>query len=190
MTFNDETPDEATLPATSGKNVPAENVEVQELPFSRDSSKIGSTPKVQPIIVKGGESTSQAAQQPSAPPPVNVVSGTDATLPAVMPTNFELPKPAPGTIRISQGVSQGLLIKKVQPLYPPIAKQMHRYGSVQLLATIDKSGDTTKVQVLNGDPMLARSAVDAVKQWKYRPYLLNGQPVEIETQINVMFTGQ
>ncbi|HET8826285.1 MAG TPA: energy transducer TonB, partial [Terriglobales bacterium] len=62
-------------------------------------------------------------------------------------------------------------------------------GSVQLLATIDKSGNTTKVQVLNGDPMLSRSAVDAVKQWKYRPYLLNGSPVEIETQITVVFNG-
>lgn len=71
-----------------------------------------------------------------------------------------------------------------------MAQQFHRQGSVQLLATINKSGDTSKVQILSGDPMLSRAAVDAVKQWKYRPYLLNGQPVEIETQITVVFNGQ
>jgi protein TonB len=71
-----------------------------------------------------------------------------------------------------------------------MARALHRQGSVQLLATIDKLGNTTKVQVLNGDAMLSRSAVDAVKQWKYRPYLLNGLPVEIETQITVVFNGE
>lgn len=187
MNFNEEMPPESSAPAGSAKSIPTDSIEVEELPLARDS-KLNGSPKVQPIIVKNG-SAAKPAQQPSAPP-VNLVAESESTLPSVTPTNFELPKAAPGTIRISQGVSQGLLVKKVQPVYPSIARQLHRQGSVQLLATIDKSGNTTKVQVLTGDPMLARSASDAVKQWKYRPYLLNGSPVEIETQITVIFNGE
>ena len=187
MNFNEEVPPESSLPATSPKRVAPDSIEVEELPVSRDP-KLNATPKVQPIVVKSGTAVTQSSQQPSAPP-VNLISENSSALPSVTPTNFELPKPAPGTIRISQGVSQGLLIKKVQPVYSAIAQQLHRHGSVQLLATIDKSGNTTKLQILSGDPMLSRSAVDAVKQWKYRPYLLNGSPVEIETQITVVFAG-
>lgn len=187
MNFNEDIPQESSMPATSAKSAPSEDIEVQELPMSRDS-KLNPTPKVQPIVVKSGAAVSKSTSVMA--PPINLVPGADTTLPSVTPTNFELPKPAPGTIRISQGVSQGLLIKKVQPVYPPMAQQFHRQGSVQLLATINKSGDTSKVQILSGDPMLSRAAVDAVKQWKYRPYLLNGQPVEIETQITVVFNGQ
>jgi len=187
MNFNEEVPPESSLPATSAKRVAPDSIEVEELPVSRDP-KLNATPKVQPIVVKSGTAVTQSSQQPSAPP-LNLISENSSALPSVTPTNFELPKPAPGTIRISQGVSQGLLIKKVQPVYSAIAQQLHRHGSVQLLATIDKSGNTTKLQILSGDPMLSRSAVDAVKQWKYRPYLLNGSPVEIETQITVVFAG-
>ena len=187
MNFNEDIAPESSAPAVSAKSVPTDSIEVQELPLARDA-KLNSTPKVQPILVKSGDASTKGSQQPAAPP-VNLVAENDSALPSVTPTNFELPKPAPGTIRISQGVSQGLLVKKVQPLYPSIARQLRLHGSVQLLATIDKSGNTTKVQLLSGDPMLARSATDAVKQWKYRPYLLNGSPVEIETQITVVFNG-
>ena len=187
MNFNEDTPPESSVPATSAKSSPSQNIELQELPLSRDA-KVNAAPKVQPIVVKNGIAAPHDAQQPSAPP-VNLISEANHALPSVTPTNFELPKAAPGTIRISQGVSQGLLIKKVQPRYPDIARQLRRQGTVQLLATIDKYGETTKVQVLTGDPMLARAAVEAVKQWEYRPYLLNGQPVEIETQITVLFNG-
>lgn len=188
MNFNEDIAPESSAPAVSAKSVPTDSIEVQELPLARDA-KPNSTPKVQPILVKSGDASTKGAQQPTAPP-VNLVAENDSALPSVTPTNFELPKPAPGTVRISQGVSQGLLVKKVQPLYPSIARQLRLHGSVQLLATIDKSGNTTKVQILSGDPMLARSATDAVRQWKYRPYLLNGSPVEIETQITVVFNGE
>jgi periplasmic protein TonB len=166
-----------------------ESIEVQELPISRDAGKITVTPKVEPIVVRNtpaGEKTT-----PVAPPPVAVVAdGAGAKLPELTPVNIELPKPAPGTVRISQGVSQGLLLRKVQPAYPPIAKQFGREGAVQLLATINKNGEIKKVQVLDGDALLAKAAVDAVRQWEYRPYLLNGQPVEIETQITIVFRAK
>jgi protein TonB len=94
---------------------------------------------------------------------------------------------APETLKISQGVTQGLLIKRVPPSYPPTAKQMHIQGTVQLEASIGKNGNVTNVKALSGDPLLAHSAIDAVKQWKYKPYTLNNEPVEIQTQITVNF---
>jgi protein TonB len=91
-------------------------------------------------------------------------------------------------MKVSQGVSQGLLIKKVAPVYPARAMQAHMQGAVLLLATISKDGDITAVKLLKGEPVLARAAMDAVKQWKYRPYLLDSLPMEIQTQITVNFT--
>ena len=179
-------------PATSHKSASPETIEVQELPLSRDSSKSTSAPKPapQPLLVRNDSGKPKAGQP--APPPVNIadLENTNATLPNLVPENVALPKPAPGVVRISQGVSQGLLIKKVAPIYPRMAQQFQREGTVQLLATIDKHGAISKIQVLSGDTLFAKSAVDAVRQWQYRPYLLNGQPVEIETQITVAFKVQ
>lgn len=97
------------------------------------------------------------------------------------------PKPILQTLNISQGVSQGLLIKKVQPIYPQNALAMHVEGAVELLATVSKTGSISAVKVLKGDSLLARAASDAVRQWKYKPYQLNGEPVEIQTQITINF---
>jgi protein TonB len=97
------------------------------------------------------------------------------------------PTPVLQTMNVSQGLSQGLILKKTQPTYPSIALQMRIEGSVDLLATISKTGSITAVKILHGDPQLARAALEAVKQWKYKPYLLNGEPVEIQTQITVNF---
>ena len=90
-------------------------------------------------------------------------------------------------MNISQGVSQGLLIKKAQPQYPRNALSMHVEGAVQLMATVSATGNITAVKVLSGDGLLTKAAIDAVKQWKYKPYRLNGEPVEIQTQITVNF---
>jgi protein TonB len=91
------------------------------------------------------------------------------------------------TMKVSQGVSQGLLVKKVQPIYPKNALFMHVEGAVELVATISKAGDITHVTALKGDGQLAKAAIDAVKQWKYKPYLLNGEPVEIQTEMTINF---
>ena len=105
----------------------------------------------------------------------NLTRGTGVTRPVLQ------------TLNVSQGVSQGLLIKKPHPTYPPNSLRMHIEGSVQLLATISKEGNISAVKVLSGDANLARAAAEAVKQWKYKPYLLNGEPVEIQTQVTVNF---
>lgn len=102
------------------------------------------------------------------------------------------PKPpaniAPRSVRLSIGVSEGLLIHKVTPVYPPLARQSRVQGQVLLQATIGRDGTIQNLQVVNGHPLLVGSALDAVKQWRYRPYLLNNEPVEVETQITVNFT--
>ena len=102
---------------------------------------------------------------------------------------WPMPKAAtPQRVRVSQGVSQGLLIHKVQPAYPPLARQARIQGTVVLQALIGKDGAIQNLHVVSGHPMLTGAALDAVKQWRYKPYYLNGEPVEVETTINVNFT--
>lgn len=91
-------------------------------------------------------------------------------------------------VRVSSGVTTGLLIKKVNPVYPPEARSAYIQGTVVLRAEISKTGDITDLELLDGPIELAGSAVDAVRQWKYRPYLLLGDPVTVETQITVNYT--
>src|SRR5271166_6394653 len=95
---------------------------------------------------------------------------------------------APTRVRVSSGVSSGLLIRRVNPTYPPLARQARIQGVVILQAQISKDGSIENLQLISGHPMLAPAAIEAVKQWKYKPYLLNGEPVEVDTQVQVNFT--
>ena len=90
-------------------------------------------------------------------------------------------------VRISQGVIKGLLTYRIEPSYPAVAREARIHGGVVLTALIDKDGNIENLQVVSGHPMLAPAAINAVKQWRYKPYLLNGQPVEVETTITVNF---
>jgi protein TonB len=83
--------------------------------------------------------------------------------------------------------ANGLLIKKVQPDYPLEAKLVRLEGLVVLRAVIDTSGEVSEVNAISGPPLLESAAVDAVKQWHYRPYSVNGKPVDVETTIEVTF---
>jgi len=94
---------------------------------------------------------------------------------------------SPQRVRVSQKASTGLLIRKVSPNYPEIARQARVQGSVVLQAVIDKNGNVVDLTLVSGHPILAPAAIKAVKQWKYKPYLLNGQAVKVETQIVVNF---
>jgi protein TonB len=82
---------------------------------------------------------------------------------------------------------EGNLIHRVEPTYPSIAKQARIQGSVLLRATIGKDGSIENLHLLSGHSMLAQAAMEAVRQWRYRPYVLNGEPVEVETQVTVKF---
>jgi protein TonB len=132
-----------------------------------------------------------AAEEPAQPPALASLGAasntTDQAISGIMTTTaVNLPQPTQ-KLKVSQGVSQGLLIKSVQPVYPQQARQMHVQGAVEILASIGKDGSITTVKLISGDSVLAHAAIDAVKQWKYKPYYLNDQPVEIQTQITVKF---
>jgi periplasmic protein TonB len=94
----------------------------------------------------------------------------------------------PKKITISGGVAVGMLLQKTTPIYPPIAKAARVSGTVILQATISKSGTIENLRVISGPAMLQQAALDAVRTWRYRPYLLNGEPVEVDTTINVIFS--
>jgi protein TonB len=100
-----------------------------------------------------------------------------------------VPKVAtPQRVRVSAGVTSGLLVKRIQPNYPPLARQARIQGTVVLHAVISKEGAIENLTLVSGHPMLAPAAIDAVKQWRYKPYLLNGEPVEVDTEVQVNFT--
>jgi protein TonB len=94
---------------------------------------------------------------------------------------------APNSLSISWGVMAGYLLTKTLPQYPAIARATHIQGVVVLQATISKRGSIENLKVISGHPMLQQAAMDAVRSWRYKPYLLNGEPVEVETTINVVF---
>ena len=145
----------------------------------------------------------QMIKEDEAPPPVMSAAGVVGGVPGGVPggsmggviggiissTPVAVPKVAtPQRVRVSQGVTQGLLIRKIQPAYPPLARQARIQGSVLLQAEISKDGTIQNLRLISGHPMLAPAAIEAVKQWRYKPYILNGEPVEVETQITVNFT--
>ncbi len=94
---------------------------------------------------------------------------------------------APDRVKVASGVTTGLLIKKVNPSYPEDARAAHIEGTVVLRAQISKTGDITDLELVDGPIELAGSAVAAVRQWKYKPYLLMGQPVSVDTEIQVNY---
>jgi protein TonB len=97
-------------------------------------------------------------------------------------------QPQAGPVRVSPGVEEGYLIRKTMPVYPPIAIVSRTQGTVVLAATISKGGTIENLRVVSGSPMLQQSALDAVSSWRYKPYVLDGEPVEVETTVNVVFT--
>jgi protein TonB len=149
----------------------------------------------------------QMIKEEEAPPPMPVSGGVVGGVPGGIPGGQlggviggivnatsslnAVPKfipVAPQRVRISQGVTKGLLIHRVEPTYPPLAKAARVQGDVVLKAIINRNGDIQDLQLVSGHPMLVPAAIAAVKMWRYKPYLLNGQPVEVETTVTVIFS--
>ncbi len=139
-----------------------------------------------------------AKDEPAAP---NGAVGVAGTVPGGTPggppssvinvvKDLSAAQPRAGTqkVSVSSGVAQGLLVHRVAPQYPPQAKSARLQGTVVLQAVIGKDGSVHSVRALKGNPVLAQAAMDAVKQWRYRPYALNGEPVEADTEISVTFS--
>ncbi len=103
-------------------------------------------------------------------------------------TRTEPPKPPPGPIRVSQGVQMAKLVKQVIPVYPQLAKITRTSGVVRLVGIIGKDGTIRNLQLISGHPLLAKAAIEAVRQWVYQPTLLSGEPVEVICPIDVNFT--
>lgn len=140
-------------------------------------------------------------KEEEAPPPMasGVVGGVPGGIPGgqlngviggiISSTSTPPPVAAiPKRIRVSQGVIQGQCIRRVEPVYPKIALSARVQGNVLLRAIIGKTGEVTQLEVVSGHPILVPAALDAVRQWRFRPYLLNGEPVEVETNITVTFS--
>ncbi len=199
-------PSSATQPSVSKATtaVPSGN---PGLSTSADNSpviRIAANPEAEakksdsaPLVVKSTATRTRAQAQaqdkdqesaPALPTPPALTAASDSKVNGLMDSvSSNVAKPALATLRVSQGVSQGLLIKRVTPRYPQAALAVHAQGEVQIEATITKDGNVTNPKVLRGDPVLAQAAVEAVRQWRYKPYYLDGAPVEIQTQITITF---
>jgi periplasmic protein TonB len=126
-------------------------------------------------------------------PGVSYSTGPTATsdsMKALLASNRNAPirvEPRREPIRISS-LSEGALLRRVQPIYPPPARNARIQGPVVMVALIDTDGRIVKLRLVSGNPLLVEAAMNAVKQWRYRPYILNSQPIEVETQITVVFS--
>ena len=140
---------------------------------------VGGVPGGVPGGTPGGVIGGIIGSVPSAAPPP----------PPPPPVKAEAPKPVtPQRIRVGGNVQQAKLLNQPRPVYPPLAKQARIQGVVRLNAIISKDGTIQNLSVISGHPLLVPAAMEAVKQWRYAPTLLNGEPVEVVTQIDVNFT--
>ncbi len=131
---------------------------------------------------------------PGPPVPIDLGGDPNSTAGPDNPFNGHVTHPdvrpaTPATTQhVSSGVMQGMLIDKVIPTYSALARETRTSGTVVLQATISRAGTIENLRVVSGPALLRQSALDAVKQWRYKPYMLNGQPVEVETAVEVNFT--
>jgi protein TonB len=149
-------------------------------------TEVPTAPGRSPAVTAPRASAALASSRPAVAEPAT--AGTSAlhsatSAPASLVTGTARTKP----VRITSGAADGLLLKKIPPSYPLDAKMLRLEGTVVLRAVIEKTGDVAEVYALSGPPLLESAAVDAVKQWQYRPYAVNGLPVDVETTIEVVF---
>jgi protein TonB len=135
------------------------------------------------VVLLAGFSWGFAGQDQSASPSPTPTPSPTAT-PSPSPNAF-----VPGTkrIRISSGVAESLIRHKVNPVYPWDARVNHITGDVLIRIVIDRQGNVSNMTVIRGDPILIESAIKAIKQWKYRPYILNGEAIEAESVIKIQY---
>ncbi len=183
--------------ASANTHASAPSTTPSSKPSAKPSAAVTETPAepevTQRLIVKNdarhlAQPAPQDSEQVQAPSAIGLATSVDTkSLASLSTSGATATRATPQLLRVSQGVMEGLVLKRVTPRYPSQALQMRIQGPVQLQATISKTGDIENVKVVSGDAVLGRSAVEAVRQWKYKPYYLNGDPVQIETQILVNF---
>jgi len=160
------------------KSIPKEIAQIREEELPPPSSGVGG--------VVGGVAGGVAGGTPGG-----ILGGILGGIPSAAPPPPPPPKQekaTPQRIRVGGNVQAANLINQVKPIYPPLAKQARISGTVELSAIIGKDGRVQDLKVVRGHPLLVQAALDAVKNWIYKPTLLNGEPVEVSTTIDVNFT--
>jgi len=151
-----------------------------------------------PHSIATQDDKSSTRETDEAPPGFgdNIPGAIDSLIPlsearqrVLLPPNTESQVRRPRIVRMTQ-IDPAMLIRRVEPVYPPLARQTHREGRVELRAIIGTDGSIQSLQIVASDPLFDLSAKEAVSQWRYRPTILNGQPVEIDTYITVIYTTQ
>jgi protein TonB len=164
------------------KQIPKEIAMIKEEelppPTSGAVGVVGGVPGGVPGGTPGGVIGGIIGSVPTAAPPP----------PPPPPVKKEEKPAAPKRITIGGNVQQAKLVRQPKPVYPPLAKQARISGIVHLAAVISSNGTIQDLKVISGHPLLIPAALEAVKQWVYQPTLLNGEPVEVQTQIDVNFT--
>jgi periplasmic protein TonB len=171
-------------------------------PTNTGRTGVVATTSLHPIVISSGHRFQPARDdfgEPAPPgacvgcPPGNGGVGSPDGPPLGFLDGGYHPLPAPPTppsvthVFQTSTMLEGSLIRKVQPVYPQLAKTARIQGAVVLFAVISKSGTIDNLRVLSGHPMLVQAAITAVRQWQYRPYILNHEPIEVDTQITVNF---
>jgi protein TonB len=163
------------------KQIPKEIAMIKEEelppPMTGAVGVVGGVPGGVPGGTAGGVIGGIIGSVPTAAPP-----------PPPPPVKQEVKPATPQRIRVGGNVQAAKLVKQPRPVYPPLAKQARIQGTVRFTAIIGKDGTIQNLQLVSGHPLLVPSAQDAVRQWVYQPTLLNGEPVEVVTQIDVNFT--
>jgi protein TonB len=171
----------AAIPITS-----AETTVAAPAPTAQVSSRMMDAQLAAPSRISTSVKTSDEDAPPSGFTPATIDNGGSNVPGSVFggPRKVEI---LPGVHAISSGVAEGMLVRKIDPVYPRFAKDSRISGTVVLKATITKTGSIEGLQVASGPQVLGEAAVNAVRYWRYRPYMLNGQPVDVQTTINVVF---
>ncbi len=143
------------------------------------------------IVTIGGEDLPVIPLNRFADPVGNLAVGLpvgDLLTPGLPKVETVPVKPKPTIVRTSTGVQQALLVYRVKPLYPAVARSARISGTVRLAAVIARDGTMQHLQLISGPPLLVKAALEAVQQWRYKPTMLSGEPVEVITEIDVNFT--
>jgi protein TonB len=153
----------------------------------------GVTPRqpLRRVEVSGGDRIDDGEELGQLQGELHTIAIEDLGMKAPSPPSTEVNKHEPKRrVKMNEGVEQAQLILRIEPRYPQLAIQVKKEGTVILHAIISREGSITALDVLSGPPLLVQAALEAVRQWRYRPTLLNGEPVEVETTITVIFRLQ
>lgn len=151
-----------------------------------ENGRIFAPPRIPTIIV-----SPSVPDQPIRGDEVSWETGTPGSSGPPLPSPSKprvVHQPPSGPMNVSSRIEEGLIIHKTIPVYPPIALATRTQGTVVLAANISKVGTIENLRVISGPALLQQSALDAVSAWRYKPYILDGQPIEVETTVNVVFT--